>query len=102
MQYERNDMVLEPGRFRVRGDMIDVVPSYENDIIRIELAGDKIGKIKEVHLLTGDVKGDLDNLTLYPARQYVVPEEKHALALEAIKQELEKRLPDFRPSRLNG
>ena len=57
MQYERNDMVLEPGRFRVRGDTVDVVPSYENDIIRVELAGNKIGKIKEVHLLTGDVKG---------------------------------------------
>ena len=51
MQYERNDMVLEPGRFRVRGDVLDVVPSYENDIIRIELAGNQISKIKEVHLL---------------------------------------------------
>ena len=97
MQYERNDMVLEPGRFRVRGDTVDVVPSYENDIIRVELAGNKIGKIKEVHLLSGDVKGTLDKVTLYPARQYVVPEEKHALALEAIKQELEERLPDLAP-----
>jgi excinuclease ABC subunit B len=97
MQYERNDMVLEPGRFRVRGDVLDVVPSYENDVIRIELAGNSIGKIKEVHLLTGDVKGTLDKLTLYPARQYVVPEEKHALALEAIKQELEARLPNLPP-----
>ena len=97
MQYERNDMVLEPGRFRVRGDVLDVVPSYENDILRIELAGNTIGKIKEVHLLTGDVKGTVDKLTLYPARQYVVPEEKHALALEHIKQELERRLPDLPP-----
>ena len=97
MQYERNDMVLEPGRFRVRGDVLDVVPSYENDILRIELAGNSIGKIKEVHLLTGDVKGTLDKLTLYPARQYVVPEEKHALALEHIKQELERRLSDLPP-----
>ncbi len=48
MQYERNDMVLEPGRFRVRGDVIDVVPAYEKDILRIELAGSEIGKIKEV------------------------------------------------------
>jgi excinuclease ABC subunit B len=97
MQYERNDMVLEPGRFRVRGDILDVVPSYENNIIRIELAGNKISKIKEVHLLSGDVKGILDKITLYPARQYVVPEEKHALALEAIKQELEARLPELPP-----
>ena len=49
MQYERNDMVLEPGRFRVRGNTVDVVPSYENDILRVELDGDKVGKLKEVH-----------------------------------------------------
>jgi excinuclease ABC subunit B len=97
MQYERNDMVLESGRFRVRGDSVDVVPSYENDILRVELSGDKIAKIKEVHAITGDTKNSVDKLTLYPARQYVVPEEKHALALEHIQQELEKRLPDLPP-----
>jgi len=97
MQYERNDMVLEPGRFRVRGETIDVVPSYENDILRVELEGDTIKKIKEVNLLNGDVKVSVDKLTLYPARQYVVPEEKHAMALEAIKQELQKRLPELPP-----
>ena len=52
MQYERNDMVLEPGRFRVRGDVVDVVPSYENDILRVELEGNTIKKIKEVHAIT--------------------------------------------------
>ena len=97
MQYERNDMVLEPGRFRVRGEAVDVVPSYENDILRVELDGNKVAKLKEVHLLTGDVKVTLDKITLYPARQYVVPEEKHALALEHIKQELERRLPELPP-----
>ena len=51
MQYERNDMVLEPGRFRVRGDTLDIVPSYENEIIRVELLGNQIGKLKEVHTL---------------------------------------------------
>ena len=97
MQYERNDMVLEPGRFRVRGDTVDVVPSYENEILRVELEGNTIKKIKEVNLLNGDVKTALDKFTLYPARQYVVPEEKHALALELIKQELEARLPSLPP-----
>ena len=97
MQYERNDMVLEPGRFRVRGDTIDVVPSYENDIIRIELSGNTINKIKEVHTLSGNVKNSIDKTTLYPARQYVVPEEKHALAIEQIQQELETRLPMLPP-----
>lgn len=97
MQYERNDMVLEPGRFRVRGETIDVVPSYENDILRVELEGDRIKKIKEVNNLNGDVKVSVDEVTLYPARQYVVPEEKHALALEAIKQEMEKRILELPP-----
>jgi excinuclease ABC subunit B len=97
MQYERNDMALEPGRFRVRGETIDVVPSYENDILRVELDGDVIKKIKEVNTLNGDVKVAVDRFTLYPARQYVVPEEKHARALEHIKQELERRLPELPP-----
>ena len=97
MQYERNDMVLEPGRFRVRGDTVDVVPSYENEILRVEIEANVIKKIKEVNLLNGDVKTALDKFTLYPARQYVVPEEKHALALEHIKQELETTLPNLPP-----
>ncbi|MCL4430226.1 MAG: excinuclease ABC subunit UvrB [Chloroflexi bacterium] len=97
MQYERNDMVLEPGRFRVRGETVDVVPSYENDILRVELEGNTVKKIKEVNALNGDVKVAVDKLTLYPARQYVVPEEKHALALEHIKQELEQRLLELPP-----
>jgi excinuclease ABC subunit B len=97
MQYERNDLVLEPGRFRVRGETVDVVPSYESDILRVELEGNTIKKIKEVNLLNGDVKVSVDKLTLYPARQYVVPEEKHALAIEHIKQELEKRLLELPP-----
>ncbi len=97
MQYERNDMALEPGRFRVRGDVIDVVPAYENDILRVELNGNRICKIKEVDHLTGNVKVTLDRTTLYPARQYVVPEEKHALALEHIQQELDQRLLELPP-----
>jgi excinuclease ABC subunit B len=97
MQYERNDMVLEPGRFRVRGDVVDVVPSYDNEILRVELEANAIKKIKEVNLVSGDVKTVLDKFTLYPARQYVVPEEKHAHALELIKQELEAALPNLPP-----
>jgi excinuclease ABC subunit B len=97
MQYERNDMVLEPGRFRVRGDAIDIVPSYENDILRVELTGNFISKIREVNAITGNVKNSVDHMTLYPARQYVVPEEKAALALDHIQQELEKRLTELPP-----
>jgi len=97
MQYERNDTFLLPGRFRVRGDSIDVVPAYENDIIRIELESNAVKKIKEVHSLTGDVKVAVDKVTLYPARQYVVPEEKQRGALEQIKSELEQRLLELPP-----
>jgi excinuclease ABC subunit B len=97
MQYERNDQVLEPGRFRVRGDTIDVVPAYESDIIRIELEGAKIRKIKEVNHVTGDVKVSVDQVTLYPARQYVVPEEKQKRAIAHIEAELEQRLTELPP-----
>jgi excinuclease ABC subunit B len=97
MQYERNDMVLEPGRFRVRGDVVDVIPSYENDVLRVELEGDQVKRIKEVDPITGNSKGVIDEVVLYPARQYVVPEEKQNRALRQIRQELEERLPMLPP-----
>ncbi len=97
MQYERNDQALEPGRFRVRGDVIDVVPAYESDILRIELEGNRIKKLKEVNPITGDMKTTIDRITLYPARQYVVPEEKQKKAIEQIKLELEEQLPKLPP-----
>jgi excinuclease ABC subunit B len=97
MQYERNDMVLEPGRFRVRGEIMDVIPSYEDDILRVELEGSRVKKIKEVNSITGDSKGVIDEVVLYPARQYVVPEEKHERALQQIQQELEEQLPLLPP-----
>jgi excinuclease ABC subunit B len=97
IQYERNDMVLVPGKFRVRGDVVDVIPAYENDILRIELASNAIAKIKEVNAITGDTKAQIDNVTLYPARQYVVPQEKQQRALEHIRAELEEQLPKLPP-----
>ncbi len=97
MQYERNDMVMEPGRFRVRGDVVDVIPAYESDILRVELQNGAIAKIKEVHALTSEVKATIDNVTLYPARQYVVPQEKQQRALAQIREELEQRLVELPP-----
>ncbi len=97
MQYERNDTFLEPGRFRARGDVIDVIPTYENNIIRVDLEGNVVKKIKEVDAITGDAKVSVDKITLYPARQYVVPEEKQRRALTQIKDELEQRLPELPP-----
>jgi excinuclease ABC subunit B len=97
IQYERNDQALEPGKFRVRGDTIDVVPAYEEDIIRIELGDGKVRKMSEVNLVTGDTKVAIDDITIYPARQYVVPEEKQKRALEEIRAELEERLKELPP-----
>ena len=97
MQYERNDKVLEPGRFRVRGDVVDVVPAYESDILRVEFEGNRIKKLKEVNPITGDVKIAIDRITVYPARQYVVPEEKQKKAIESIELELEEQLPRLPP-----
>jgi excinuclease ABC subunit B len=92
MQYERNDMAPEAGRFRVRGNVVDIIPAYEKNILRIELEGNRINKIKEINLLTGDSIGSLDQVTLYPAKQYVIPKENLKRALEQIKNDLEKRL----------
>ncbi len=97
MQYERDDTFLEAGRFRVRGDVVDIVPAYEKDIIRVEFEGNKVKKIKEVNAVTGDVKVSIDKVTIYPARQYVVPQEKHERAIAQIRQELEERLEVLPP-----
>ena len=93
IQYQRNDQNLEPGKFRVRGDTIDVIPAYESNIIRMELDGETIGSIKEIDSLTGDVVTSIDDIIIYPARQFVVPPEKHQAAIESIKQELAQQLP---------
>jgi excinuclease ABC subunit B len=95
MQYERNDMAPDAGRFRVRGNVVDVIPAYEKNILRIELERNKIKKIKEIDFLTGDFNVSIDQTTLYPAKQYVVPEEKIKRALEQIKNDLEKRLTEL-------
>ena len=95
MQYERNIMELESGKFRVRGDIIDIVPAYEKNILRVQLEFDSIKSIKEIDPITGDPINKIDKITLYPARQYVIPEEKQNGALESIKQELSERLPQL-------
>lgn len=97
MQYERNDMSLESGKFRVRGNTVDVVPAYEDDIVRVMFEGDRIEKIKEVDLLTGDVKLSIDRISIYPARQYLVPEEKKEDALKQIEKELDEQLRNLPP-----
>jgi len=95
MQYERNDVAPDAGRFRVRGNVVDVIPAYEKNILRIELDSNKISKLKEIDFLTGDSIVSVDKITLYPAKQYVVPEEKQKKALAQIRTDLIKRLPEL-------
>jgi excinuclease ABC subunit B len=93
IQYERNDLDLSPGRFRVKGDTIDLIPGYFNNIIRIELFGDQIDRISEIDKQTGQRKDGLDYFYVYPARHFVIPEEDQKSAIKTILAELDERLP---------
>ncbi|MDG6256101.1 MAG: excinuclease ABC subunit UvrB [Methanomicrobiaceae archaeon] len=93
MQFERNEMELMPGRFRAKGDTIDLIPGYMNDIIRIELFGDEIERIVEIEKHSGRVSESFGYFFIYPARHYVIPEEEKARAVDSIRAELEEVLP---------
>jgi excinuclease ABC subunit B len=97
IQYERNDMELLPGRFRVKGDTIDLILGYYPNIYRIEMDGDKIESIKELQKNTGETVDVLKYLFVFPAKHFVIPEGSQKRAIEAIKQELEERLPHLSP-----
>ncbi|MDO9324215.1 MAG: excinuclease ABC subunit UvrB [Methanoregula sp.] len=91
--FERNDLELMPGRFRVKGDTIDIIPGYFNDIIRIEMFGDEIERISEVDKNTGNRKEQLKYFYVYPARHFVTPEGARKKAAETIRKELDEVLP---------
>jgi len=93
IQFERNDIDLGPGKFRVKGDTIDIVPGYFNDIIRIELFGDEIERIREVDKNTGAKKEEMKYFYVYPARHFVTPESAQKAAIVSIKEELDEVLP---------
>lgn len=93
MLYERNDQVLEEGNFRVRGDTIEIFPSYLDSIYRIEMFGDEIEAIKEIDALTGETLANLDEFEIYPAKQFVASPEKFDRAIKAIQEELEEWAP---------
>jgi len=97
IQYERNDIELLPGRFRVKGDTIDLILGYYNNIFRIELFGDMIESIKELNKNTGETVEVLKYLFIYPAKHFVIPESSQKRAIECIKQELDERLPELPP-----
>jgi excinuclease ABC subunit B len=91
--FERNDLELMPGRFRVKGDIIDIVPGYFNDIIRIEMFGDEIERIREIDKNTGMKKEEMRYFYVYPARHFVTPEGARKTAIESIRRELDEVLP---------
>ncbi len=93
--YERNDYELKPGRFRVRGDVVDVMPSYLEQGLRVEFFGDEIDALSEFDPLTGNVIRPLEQFDLYPANQYVTTRGKLEPAIVAIKQELDERVAYF-------
>ncbi len=95
MQYERNDMNLVRGKFRVRGDTVEVHPAYEEFAVRIELFGDEIERITQVDTLTGERLGELEEITIFPASHYVTGEDKLRAAVVAIEAELQQRLAVF-------
>ncbi len=97
IQYERNDSELQPGRFRVKGDTIDLILGYYQNIYRIEFFGDTIDSIKELNKTTGETVEVLKYLFIYPAKHFVIPESSQKRAIESIKQELEERLPQLAP-----
>jgi len=94
-QYERNDIELQPGRFRARGDVIEVWAAYEEQPLRIELWGDEIDRITLIDPLTGDETAELQSTTVFPARHYVTPHDKLQPAIEAIERDLAKQLDHF-------
>ena len=95
IQYTRNDMVLERGSFRVRGDVIDIFPAGANNPVRIELFGDEIESIKEMNQVTGEILGMRSHVAVYPATHYVTSPENLEKAMGTIDRELEERVKWF-------
>ena len=93
--YERSDLDLSPGRFRVNGETIDIIPGYFNNIIRIELFGNEVERISEVDRITGKRVEDMSYFFVYPARHYVIPENELKAAVDSIKAELNERLQEL-------
>ncbi|MGB8405939.1 MAG: excinuclease ABC subunit UvrB [Mycobacterium sp.] len=92
VQYNRNDVAFTRGTFRVRGDTVEIIPSYEELAVRIEFFGDEVEALYYLHPLTGDVVRQVDSLRIFPATHYVAGPERMAAAISTIEQELEERL----------
>src|SRR6476659_6700877 len=95
VQYNRNDLAFTRGSFRVRGDTVEIIPSYEELAVRIEFFGDEVEALYYMHPLTGDVVRKVDSLRVFPATHYVAGPERMAHAISTIEQELEERLAEL-------
>jgi excinuclease ABC subunit B len=95
IQYSRNDVELSRGKFRVRGDVVEICPAYEDRIVRVEFFGDEIEAIKYVDPVTGEILNQIDRLNIYPARHFVTPAETLTLACEDIRSELQSQVVDL-------
>jgi len=95
MQYQRNDYDFSRGNFRVKGDTIEIIPVYDELAIRLELFGDEIENIYQLHPLTGEVIKTIDTISVFPASYYVTSPERMGLALEAIEEEMVARVKEF-------
>jgi len=95
IQFERNDIELAPGRFRVKGETIDFMPGYFNNVIRVEMFGDEIETIAEIDKTTGNAIERMKYFFVYPARHFVIPEDQIKGAIESIKAELAYNLPNL-------
>ena len=97
LQYERNDVNFIRNKFRVRGDVVEIFSSSSNDsAVRVEFFGDEIERITEINVLTGELKGILSHVAIYPASHYIVPKEKMEQAIANIESELEERVNFFK------
>ena len=95
VQYSRNDLDLGRGRFRLKGDVLEIVPAYEDRVIRVEFFGDEIEAIRYLDPVTGEILHNLDRVNIYPARHFVTPDRQLEGACKAIEQELEDRLEEL-------
>jgi len=96
IRYERNDIDFSRGRFRVRGDLIEIYPAYEEEAVRVELWGDEVEGISLFDPVSGKTKGKVEEIYIYPATHYLAPPDRIAYALDAIQKELKQRLKELR------
>jgi excinuclease ABC subunit B len=96
IHYERGDMALERGKFRVRGDSIDIWPPYDELAVRVEFWGDTLESIAVIHPTSGEVAGRKDEMYFYPARHFVMPEDRVRAAVGTIRAELDQRLDELK------